>query len=221
MCLKTCIKSRSPTFCTYNINATNARTINHVVLLDAQRIIIIDEDEDAIRNGGPGSGCWVASRRKMQAVHAQEIYKFIKAVDKTAANVRVHYVVTRYVAINTNGVPTPLQRDGSDYSASILRQLFHARNITVWINIAEVLSADLQRVLNAFVLQEVLFTEVMELAYFGAKVIHPKTMQPAILSKPQIPIYICNKFNSSFQGKKIFTSSTSHTGRFVISKKNI
>lgn len=51
------------------------------------------------------------------------------------------------------------------------------------------------------------------LAYFGAKVIHPKTMQPAIMGDPQIPIYIRNTFNSGFRGSRIFTSSTTHTDR--------
>mmetsp|Transcript_18430 Transcript_18430/g.18694 ORF Transcript_18430/g.18694 Transcript_18430/m.18694 type:complete len:81 (-) Transcript_18430:165-407(-) len=79
MCLKTCIKSRSPTFCTYNIDATNAKTRNQVVFLDAQRIITIDKDEDAIRNGGAGSVCWVASQQKMQAVHPEDIFKICQS----------------------------------------------------------------------------------------------------------------------------------------------
>ena len=57
------------------------------------------------------------------------------------------------------------------------------------------------------------YNEAMELAYFGAKVIHPKTMVPAIMCNPQIPIYIRNTFNSSFPGSRIFTSSTTHTDR--------
>ena len=69
-----------------------------------------------------------------------------------------------------------------------------------WIDVDGVLIFDPRRVPNAFVLPEVSFTEGMELAYFSAKVIHPKIMQPAILSEPQIPFYIRNTFNISFRG---------------------
>jgi len=58
---------------------------------------------------------------------------------------------------------------------------------------------------------EVSYNEAMELAYFGAKVIHPKTMQPAISSNPQIPIFIRNTFNSSFRGTRIYTASVTNT----------
>ena len=74
-----------------------------------------------------------------------------------------------------------------------------------------VLSADPRRVPKAYALPEVSYNEAMELAYFGAKVIHPKTMQPAISSNPQIPIYIRNTFNSSFRGTRIYTSSVTNT----------
>ena len=91
----------------FNIDAMNPKRRNQFVILDARRIITIDEDEHAIRNGGAELVFWDASRQKMQAMHAEDS-----------------------------------------------------------------------------------FTEVMELAYFGAKVIHPKTMQPAILLKPQIYPFI-------------------------------
>ena len=136
----------------FNIDATNPKTRNQYVLLSAQRIITIDEDENAIKNDKAGSVFWDASRQKVQAGHAEEMHKFLKAADKTAANVRVHYVVTGFVAINTNCVPTTLQQDGSDYSDSILGRLLHARNIAIWTNFDGVLSTDPRRVLNAFVL---------------------------------------------------------------------
>jgi aspartokinase/homoserine dehydrogenase 1 len=122
-------------------------------------------------------------------------------------------VITGYVASNTQGVATTLQRDGSDYSAAIMGRLLQSNNITIWTDVDGVLSADPRRVLEAHVIPEVSYNEAMELAYFGAKVIHPKTMQPAIMAHPQIPIYIRNTFNSSFHGTRIYTSSTTHTDR--------
>ena len=57
------------------------------MFLDVRRVITIDEDEDAIKNGGAGSVFWDASGQKMQALHAEEIHKVIKAADDTAANI--------------------------------------------------------------------------------------------------------------------------------------
>ncbi len=74
-----------------------------------------------------------------------------------------------------------------------------------------VLSADPRRVPEAYAVPEVSYNEAMELAYFGAKVIHPKTMQPAISSNPQIPIFIRNTFNADFRGTRIYTSSVTNT----------
>ena len=62
--------------------------------------------------------------------------------------------------------------------------------------------------LQANVLPEVSYDEAMELAYYGAKVIHPKTMQPAISCEPKIPIYIRNTFNMRSPGTRIFITST-------------
>ena len=156
-------------------------------------------------------------------------------------NCYMHFVITGYVASNTDGVATTLQRDGSDYSAAIMGRLLESTNITIWTDVDGVLSADPRRVPDSYILPEVSYTEVMELTYFGAKVIHPKTvsehglnfydlfahfnivlapvllmtmkMQPAIMGHPQIPIYIRNTFNSSFRGSRIYTSSTTHTDR--------
>jgi aspartate kinase len=82
----------------------------------------------------------------------------------------VHLVMTGYVAVNTDGVATTLQRDGSDYSASILGRLLKATAINIWTDVDGVLSADPRRVPQAHVIPEVSYNEAMELAYFGAKV---------------------------------------------------
>ena len=89
-------------------------------------------------------------------------------------------VVTGYIASDTDGVPRSLGRNGSDYSASIVASLLHAGEITIWTDVDGVMSADPRRVPDAVLLSELSFDEALELANFGAKVLHPHTMAPAI-----------------------------------------
>uniref|UniRef100_A0A7S4K295 ACT domain-containing protein n=1 Tax=Odontella aurita TaxID=265563 RepID=A0A7S4K295_9STRA len=131
--------------------------------------------------------------------------------DESSPAVSLHLVVTGYVASNTDGVATTLGRDGSDYSAAVMGKLLRSSLISIWTDVDGVLSADPRRVPRAHVIPDVSYNEAMELAYFGAKVIHPKTMTPAISSDPQIPIYIRNTFNPTFRGSRIYLSSTTTT----------
>ncbi len=178
--------------------------------LDARRVITIDEE--AIKHGAV---CWDISKGKLEEVYETELAETLGGNYGTATddNKLMHFVITGYVASNTDGVATTLQRDGSDFSAAIMGRLLESSTITIWTDVDGVLSADPRRVPDSYILPEVSYNEAMELAYFGAKVIHPKTMQPAISFEPQIPIYIRNTFNSSFRGSRIFTSSTTHTDR--------
>jgi aspartokinase/homoserine dehydrogenase 1 len=86
-----------------------------------------------------------------------------------------HLMITGYIATSTSGIATTLKRDGSDFSASIFGKLLKAHCITIWTDVSGVYSADPRRVPDAQILPEVSYTEAIELAYFGAKVIHPKT----------------------------------------------
>ncbi len=110
-------------------------------------------------------------------------------------------VVTGFVASTPEGIPTTLKRNGSDFSASIFGKLLDARVITIWTDVDGVLSADPKLVPEAVVLEDVSYQEATELAYFGAQVIHPSTMAPAI--EKEIPIWIRNTFNPSSRGTKI------------------
>jgi aspartokinase/homoserine dehydrogenase 1 len=86
-----------------------------------------------------------------------------------------HLMITGYVATSIDGIATTLKRDGSDFSASIFGKLLNASEITIWTDVSGVYSADPRRVPDAQIIPEVTYTEAIELAYFGAKVIHPKT----------------------------------------------
>jgi aspartokinase/homoserine dehydrogenase 1 len=101
-------------------------------------------------------------------------------------------VITGYVASDPQGLQTTLGRNGSDFSASIFAALLDAEEIVIWTDVDGVLSADPRRVPDAKVIGSLSYNEAMELAYFGAKVIHPQTMAPAV--EREIPIWIRNSF---------------------------
>ncbi|HEY1957092.1 MAG TPA: bifunctional aspartate kinase/homoserine dehydrogenase I [Polyangiaceae bacterium] len=110
-------------------------------------------------------------------------------------------IVTGYIASTPEGVPTTLKRNGSDFSASIFGALLDASTITIWTDVDGVLSADPRRVPEAVVVDAMSYDEAIELAYFGAKVLHPRTMEPAVARG--IPIWIRNTFNASHPGTRI------------------
>ncbi|MEN9705553.1 MAG: Aspartokinase I/homoserine dehydrogenase [Pseudomonadota bacterium] len=110
-------------------------------------------------------------------------------------------VITGFIASTMQGVSTTLGRNGSDFSGSIFGALLEAVEIVIWTDVDGVLSADPRRVPNAQVIDSLSYNEAMELAYFGAKVIHPQTMAPAV--GRSIPIYIRNTFNPSSRGTLI------------------
>jgi aspartokinase/homoserine dehydrogenase 1 len=101
-------------------------------------------------------------------------------------------VITGFIAIDPQGLQTTLGRNGSDYSASIFGALLGASEIVIWTDVDGVLSADPRRVPEARLIEALSYNEAMELAYFGAKVIHPQTMAPAV--ERRIPIRIRNTF---------------------------
>jgi len=113
-------------------------------------------------------------------------------------------VVTGYVAATVKGIPTTLGRGGSDYSATILGAALDASEVIIWTDVNGVLTADPRMVPNAATLDEVSYTEAGELAFFGAKVLHPMTLRPVIESA--IPVWIRDSFHPDLAGTKITQS---------------
>ncbi|OQS00167.1 bifunctional aspartokinase/homoserine dehydrogenase [Thraustotheca clavata] len=113
-----------------------------------------------------------------------------------------HLCITGFICSTNEGVVTTLKRDGSDFSASIFGRVLKAASITIWTDVSGVYSADPRRVPEAKILPQISYQEAMELAYFGAKVIHPKTMAPAVLES--IPIFIRNTFDPEHPGTRIY-----------------
>ena len=110
-------------------------------------------------------------------------------------------VVTGFVGATENGVPTTLGRGGSDYSAAILGAALEVDEIQIWTDVDGVMTADPRIVENARSMDELSYEEVAELAYYGAKVLHPKTVTPAVESK--IPLRVLNTFNPEHPGTSI------------------
>ncbi len=140
--------------------------------LDAREVVVVE--------WGPLGPMvqWEESRRRIQAVIPGKF-------DGTL-------IITGFIAADARGVQTTLGRNGSDFSASIFGSLLDAREIHIWTDVDGVLSADPRRVPDAQVIDSLSYNEAMELAYFGAKVIHPQTMAPAV--GREIPIWIRNTF---------------------------
>jgi len=115
-------------------------------------------------------------------------------------------VITGFIASDPTGAPVTLGRNGSDYSASIFSSLLGVSELTIWTDVDGVMSADPRLVPQAEVLPDLSYDEAMELAYFGAKVIHPATMTPAI--RGGIPVTIRNTFNTSATGTRIAPESS-------------
>ena len=110
-------------------------------------------------------------------------------------------VITGYIAATENGVTTTLGRGGSDYTAAIVGATLDAKEVWIWSDVDGILTADPNIVPRAHTLTELSYAEAADLAYFGADVLHPKTIRPVIESG--IPLRIVNSFNPSHPGTLI------------------
>jgi bifunctional aspartokinase / homoserine dehydrogenase 1 len=110
-------------------------------------------------------------------------------------------VITGFIASTAEGQHTTLGRNGSDFSAAIFAKLFRAKSLTIWKNVDGIFSADPEKVGSSFVIESLSYKEALELAYFGAKVLHPNTIAPML--NQQIPIYVKNSYHPNNKGTYI------------------
>ena len=121
------------------------------------------------------------------------------------ANAADRVVVTGFIARDADGRPTILGRNGSDFSAAIFAALWAADELHIWTDVDGILSADPRLVPEAVSLDALSYHEAFELAYFGARVIHPQTLTPVLARG--IPVIIRNTFNPGFPGTRITSAS--------------
>lgn len=133
----------------------------------------------------------------------------------------VDAVITQgFVGVTGDGEPTVLGRGGSDYSASLIGMAVDAERIEIWTDVDGVRTADPRKVQNTKYLEKISFEEAAEMAHFGAKVLHPLTIEPAV--RKNIPIYVLNSMNSSGKGTAILRNELIEDGvKSVSFKENI
>lgn len=125
-----------------------------------------------------------------------------------------------FVSASVEGEPTVLGRGGSDYTASLIGMAIDAKTIEIWTDVDGVKTADPRKVQGTRSLDKLSFEEAAEMAHFGAKVLHPLTIEPAI--RKNIPLYVLNSMNPQGKGTVILQSEFIEDGvKSVSFKENI
>lgn len=156
-------------------------SLKTVEAIDARNLIKTDN------NFGAARVLWQNS--------AERIRSALSFVDKKL------FVITGFIASTEQDETTTLGRGGSDYSASLIGAALGVDEIEIWSDVNGVMTADPRKVRKAFPLSSLTYEEAMELSHFGAKVIHPPTIQPACDAR--IPLVIRNSFQPDFLGTRI------------------
>ena len=110
-----------------------------------------------------------------------------------------------FLGMTVEGQVTTLGRGGSDYSASIIASAMNAEKLEIWTDVCGIMTADPNIIEDARVIKELSYTEASELAFFGAKVLHPRTILPAV--ENNIPVYVLNTFAPERKGTLILPQS--------------
>jgi len=165
------------------IHAHLRRSGAEYALLDAREVLVVRHEELGVAVDWDATAALLAPWR--------------------AAQPAARLIVTGYVARDSSGRATVLGRNGSDYSGAIFAALWNAQELHIWTDVDGVLSADPRVEPEAVTLAAMSYEEACELAYFGAKVIHPQTMAPAIARA--LPIFIRNTFKPEHPGTRIDT----------------
>ncbi len=128
-------------------------------------------------------------------------------------------IVTQgFLGSDADGNTVTLGRDGSDFSAAIFASCMNAESVTIWKDVPGVMNADPKRFPAAIVFEELPFKEAAEMTYYGASVIHPKTIKP--LATKQIPLFVKNFDNPQLAGTKIHECSVHQLPPLIVFKDN-
>lgn len=131
------------------------------------------------------------------------------------------YVTQGFIGIDENGFTTTLGREGSDYTAAIFAYCLNAESVTIWKDVPGVMNADPRHFENATLLNQISYREAIELAFYGATVIHPKTLQP--LQKKEIPLFVKSFLAPELPGTKVSNGPnlTPQLPCFIIKKEQL
>lgn len=155
--------------------------------MDARRLIVTDEEY------GAAHPIWSETEKLIRL----ELENLIKSGEVP--------VLGGFIAASRTGETTVLGRGGSDYSAALVGAALQAREIQIWTDVTGVLTCDPRICKNARTIDVLSYNEAAELAYFGAKVLHPKTIQPAV--NYEIPVRVCNSHEPHEKGTIILAES--------------
>ena len=123
-----------------------------------------------------------------------------------------------YIGSTEDNESTTLGREGSDYSAAIFANVLDAESLSIWKDVDGVMNADPKTYPDAVLINELNYTEVIEMAYYGAQVIHPKTIKP--LQNKQIPLYVKSFLNSDLPGTIIHQKKNKNLPPIIVIKNN-
>ncbi len=126
--------------------------------------------------------------------HTQQ--NIVKGIQRKTLN-----ITQGFLGSDENNFTTTLGREGSDYSAAIFAYCLNAESVTIWKDVQGVLNADPRYFENAILLNQISYREAIELAFYGATVIHPKTLQP--LQRKEIPLYVKSFVNPLLAGTSV------------------
>jgi aspartate kinase len=165
--------------------------------LDARDFVVTDE------NYREGTVDWNATSEK------------IKKLDFTKSKIKI---TQGFIGRTRDGFTTTLGRDGSDFSAAIFAYCLDAKGVTIWKDVPGVMNADPKRMKAVTVFEELPFREAAEMTYYGASVIHPKTIKP--LATKGIPLYVKNFDDPSLPGTKIHECHVENLPPLYVFKDN-
>lgn len=120
-------------------------------------------------------------------------------------------VVTGFIGATQDGIVTTLGRGGSDYSAAILGRALEAAQVWIWTDVDGVMTADPRLVSNAQTIEQLSYREIAELAFYGAKVLHPRTIRPIV--ENDVPLWIKNTFNPHEPGTEVTREPRENNGK--------
>ena len=156
------------------------------------------------------SSTWLDARDfiKTDSTYRDAQVNWTKTQDRIQENIDPHKlnIIQGFIASDPNNFTTTLGREGSDYSAAILAYCLNAESVTIWKDVPGVLNADPRFFKKAQLLNQISYEEAIELAFYGASVIHPKTLQP--LQRKEIPLFVRSFIDPTGEGTAVSKGKT-------------